>query len=83
MKMISMELITAFCAILSLCGVIFKYAVIRPLETSIDALKLEIVELRRDRERLHLLEVQLAEINQRVRSNQHRIDKLEEVSHEN
>ncbi|MBQ7454380.1 MAG: hypothetical protein IJS69_04950 [Selenomonadaceae bacterium] len=81
--MISMELITAFCAILSLCGVIFKYAVIRPLETSIDALKLEIVELRRDRERLHLLEVQLAEINQRVRSNQHRIDKLEEVPHEN
>lgn len=81
--MISLELIVAFCTVLSLCGVIFKYAVIMPLENSINALKQEIAELRRDRERLHLLEVQLAEINQRVRSNQHRIDKLEEVPHEN
>ena len=78
--MIPYEGVGAFCAFLTVCGGIFHFAVIRPLENSIAELKKEIEQLRKDRERMHLLEIKITEVEQRVRSNQHRITALEAKS---
>lgn len=84
--MIQAEVIGALCAIITLCGVLFKYAVLRPLETSIGNLNEAVDRLRETfrlyEDRLRLCEVQIAELNQRVRSNQHRLDALELTLHE-
>ncbi len=79
--MIEAEVIVALCTIITVCGAIFKYAVLRPLETSIGNLNAAVDRLRGSfrlyEDRLRLCEVQIAELNQRVRSNQHRIDSVE------
>lgn len=74
--------ITVVISTLALCGGIFQFAVIRPLENAIASLNKSIDRLDKTlvsyETRLRLVEQQVVEINQRVRSNQHRIDALEE-----
>lgn len=68
-------------AVLTVIGGIFSYAVIRPLNESIRALKDTVDEMREEikegREQRHGLEVQLAKIDSSVRSAHHRINDLE------
>lgn len=68
-------------AVLTVIGGIFSYAVIRPLNESIRALKDTVDEMREEikegREQRHVLEVQLAKIDSSVRSAHHRINDLE------
>ena len=77
-----LEQAAQFTVVVVALGGIFKYAVIRPLQNSINDLKDEISELRKDRERIHFVEVTLAELKQSVRSAHHRIDELLEAYHE-
>lgn len=80
------ELIGTICAVLTVSGIIFKYAIVKPFENKIDDLSKLISELRSDLKfhdtRVRNLEISVAELEQRVRSNQHRIDSLEAVNHE-
>ena len=68
-------------AVLTVIGGIFSYAVIRPLNESIRALKDTVDEMREEikegREQRQGLEVQLAKIDSSVRLAHHRIDDLE------
>ena len=80
------EIIGIAIAALGLCGAIFKFAVIRPLENTITNLT-DTVNRLRDAlkyydDRLRSLEIHIAELEQRVRSNQHRLDSLEAKKHE-
>lgn len=72
-------------AVLTVIGGIFSYAVIRPLNESIRALKDTVDEMREEikegREQRQGLEVQLAKIDSSVRSAHHRIDALEGRAH--
>lgn len=64
----------------------FYISVIKPLQSSIDGLRNEIAEMRKDRlaliERVHMLEIAVAENKQSIRNAQHRIDELTEAKHE-
>ena len=77
-----LEQAAQFTVIVVALGGMFNYAVVSPLQKSIDALKDEIAELRKDRERIHLLEIGLAELKQATGAAHHRIDELLEVKHE-
>lgn len=72
-------------AIATAIGAAFSYAVLRPLNASIKALKETIDEMRAEmkesREQRQELEVHLAEVDQSVRSAHHRIDALEGRAH--
>ena len=72
-------------AVLTVLGGLFSYAVIRPLNESIKALKDTVDEMRREikegRKQRQELEVHLAEVDQSVRSAHHRIDALEGRAH--
>lgn len=67
-------------------GGAFHLTVIRPLQNSIDGLRTEIAEMRKERlaliERVHILEITVAENKQSIRSAHHRIDELLEAEHE-
>lgn len=72
-------------AIATVIGAAFSYAVLRPLNASIKALKEAVDDMRREmkesnRQRQEL-EVHLAEVDQSVRSAHHRIDALEGRAH--
>ena len=72
-------------AIATVIGAAFSFAVLRPLNASIKALKETIDEMRAEmkdsnRQR-QALEVHLAEVDQSVRSAHHRIDALEGRAH--
>ena len=73
-------------AIAAVIGAAFSFAVLRPLNASIKALKETIDEMRSEmkegREQRQELEVHLAEVDQSVRSAHHRIDMLEGRPHE-
>ena len=79
--MITLEAIGVMIAAVTLCGAIFKFAVIRQLETAIDNLSDLVKELRESLKandnRVRSLEIHVTELDQRVRSNQHRLDTLE------
>lgn len=85
-RLIDYEIITVLCGVVTIAGIIFKYAVLRPLENSIAELNKAVDRLRGTfqiyDDRLRLCEIQIAELNQRVRSNQHRLDALEVTHHE-
>lgn len=72
-------------AIAAVIGAAFSFAVLRPLNASIKALKETIDEMRAEmkdgREQRQKLEVHLAEVDQSVRSAHHRIDELEGRPH--
>lgn len=67
-------------AIAAVIGAAFSFAVLRPLNASIKALKETIDEMRTEmkegREQRQEIEVHLAEVDQSVRSAHHRIDAL-------
>lgn len=67
-------------AIAAVIGAAFSFAVLRPLNASIKALKETIDEMRSEmkegREQRQEIEVHLAEVDQSVRSAHHRIDAL-------
>lgn len=73
-------------AIAAVIGAAFSFAVLRPLNASIKALKETIDEMRTEmkegREQRQEIEVHLAEVDQSVRSAHHRIDMLEWRPHE-
>jgi hypothetical protein len=60
---------------------VFSYVILKPLNKAISKLDTAINELRMDlltaEDRRHELEVKVAEIDQRARSNTHRLDRLE------
>ena len=66
-------------------GAAFSFAVLRPLNASIKALKETIDEMRAEmkegREQRQEIDVHLAEVDQSVRSAHHRIDALEGRAH--
>lgn len=72
-------------AIATVIGTAFSFAILRPLNNSIRALKETVDEMRAEmkesRERRQKLEVHLAEVDQSVRSAHHRIDALEGRAH--
>lgn len=83
-EVLNLDIIAALgqiAAVLTVIGGIFSYAVIRPLNESIRALKDTVDEMREEikegREQRQGLEVQLAKIDSSVRSAYHRIDALE------
>ena len=82
----AVETIVGICsgivALLVAGGGIFNFAVIRPLERSIESLGKEIAELRKDRERVHQLEIQIAELILRIKSTEHRLLDVEGKHHE-
>jgi hypothetical protein len=67
--------------ILGFVAGVFSYVILRPLNKAISKLDTAINELRMDlltaEDRRHELEVKVAEIDQRARSNTHRLDRLE------
>ena len=77
--------IAQIAAIAAVIGAAFSFAVLRPLNASIKALKETIDEMRAEmkegRERRQEIEVHLAEVDQSVRSAHHRIDTLEGRAH--
>lgn len=72
-------------AIAAAIGAAFSFAVLRPLNASIKALKETIDEMRAEMKesgkQRQKLEVHLAEVDQSVRSAHHRIDALEGRAH--
>ena len=72
-------------AIAMVIGAAFSYAVLRPLNASILALKDAVEDMRREmresNKQRQELEVHLAEVDQSVRSAHHRIDALEGRTH--
>ena len=72
-------------AIAAVIGAAFSYAVLRPLNASILALKDAVEDMRREmresNKQRQELEVHLAEVDQSVRSAHHRIDALEGRAH--
>lgn len=72
--------------VLGFCGGIFQYAVIRPIENKLSDLtninKSILNALNRQNDRIHAIELKITEIEQRARSNQHRIEALEASAHE-
>ena len=83
-EVLNLDIIAALgqiAAVLTVIGGIFSYAVIRPLNESIRALKDTVDEMREEikegREQRQGLEVQLAKIDSSVRSAHHRIGDLE------
>lgn len=77
--------IAQIAAIAAVIGAAFSFAVLRPLNASIKALKETIdemrVEIKEGREQRQEIEVHLAEVDQSVRSAHHRIDALEGRAH--
>lgn len=77
--------IAQIAAIAAVIGTAFSFAVLRPLNASIKALKETIDEMRAEikegREQRQEIEVHLAEVDQSVRSAHHRIDALEGRAH--
>lgn len=68
-------------AVLSLCGIIFNYAVIKPLSDSIQELR-EIIESTRDylcgvEEKRQIMAERLAKVEASATSAHHRLDTLE------
>lgn len=76
------ETATQIAAIAAVIGAAFSFAVLRPLNASITALKEAVDEMRAElkdgRAQRQELEVHLAEVDQSVRSAHHRLDTLEE-----
>ncbi|WP_443873085.1 hypothetical protein [Mitsuokella multacida] len=76
------EIATQIAAIAAVIGAAFSFAVLRPLNASITALKEAVDEMRAElkegRAQRQELEVHLAEVDQSVRSAHHRLDTLEE-----
>ena len=72
-------------AISTVIGAAFSFAVLRPLNNSIRALKETVDEMRAEmkesRKQRQEMEVHLAEVDQSVRSAHHRIDALEGRAH--
>lgn len=68
-------------AILGFGGAIFSYVVIRPLNAAILRLQESIDklsdELKSHGSKLHSLEIRITEVDNRAKSNSHRIDKIE------
>lgn len=77
--------IAQIAAIAAVIGAAFSFAVLRPLNASIKALKETIDEMRAEMKengkQRQKLEVHLAEVDQSVRSAHHRIDALEGRAH--
>ena len=77
--------IAQIAAIAAVIGAAFSFAVLRPLNASIKALKETIDEMRAEmkegREQRQEIDVHLAEVDQSVRSAHHRIDALEGRAH--
>ena len=77
--------IAQIAAIAAVIGAAFSFAVLRPLNASIKALKETIDEMRAEmkegREQRQEIEVHLAEVDQSVRSAHRRIDALEGRAH--
>ena len=77
--------IAQIAAIAAVVGAAFSFAVLRPLNNCIKALQKTIDEMRAEMkesgEQRQELEVQLAEVDQSVRSAHHRIDALEGRAH--
>lgn len=71
--------------VLGFIGGVFSYFVLRPLSNAISELRVMVQELRKDlrdcEERRHMMELRVAEIDQRARSAHHRIDDLVEHCH--
>ena len=83
-EVLNLDIIAALgqiAAVLTVIGGVFSYAVIRPLNESIRALKDTVDEMREEikegREQRQGLEVQLAKLDSSGRSAHHRIDDLE------
>ena len=80
-----LETIAQIAAIAAVIGAAFSFAVLRPLNASIKALKETIDEMRAEmkesRKQRQEMEVHLAEVDQSVRSAHHRIDALEWREH--
>lgn len=68
--------------ILSFCGMVFSYFVLRPLNDAIHELQTAIKEIRQEiksaSDKRHALEIKVAEVDQSARSAHHRIDTLQE-----
>lgn len=83
--MSTIETAAQIAAIATVCGAAFSYAVLRPLNASIKALKEAVDDMRREmresNKQRQKLEVHLAEVDQSVRSAHHRIDALEGRAH--
>lgn len=66
-------------------GSVFTFVILRPLNSTITDLHKAVKELRDDlkacEERRHMMEIKLAEIDQRARSAHHRLDELIEHCH--
>ncbi len=75
------ELVAAGVSVMGLCGTIFYYAVLRPLESAIEDLRGLINDIRHDlqadEEKRHLMDVRLAKVESSAASAHHRIDTLE------
>jgi hypothetical protein len=66
--------------VLGFVGGVFSFVILRPLNMAIDNLNKAIMELRTElmtaEERMHELEVKVAETDQRARSAHHRLDAI-------
>lgn len=84
-RMSTLEALAQIAAIAAVIGGAFSYAVLRPLNASIRALRETVddmrAEMRESRKQRQELEVHLAEVDQSVRSAHHRIDALEGRAH--
>lgn len=83
---IFVQLIGVLTSISVALGGAFHLTVIRPLQNTIDGLRADIAEMRKERlaliERVHILEITVAENKQSIRSAHHRIDEILETEHE-
>jgi hypothetical protein len=73
--------IAPYTGVLIVIWYVFRYSILRPLNTSIELLSEAIKELRKEikenEERRHDMEIKITEIDARAKSAQHRLDNLE------
>ena len=72
--------------VLGFLGTVFTFAVVRPLQSSMEDLKTAITGLREDlnlyADRIHILELDVTELKVHNKSLERRIEALEATSHE-
>ncbi len=77
------NILASWTVVLGFVGGVFSWVVLRPLNTAIENLNKAVGELRMEiltvEGRWHDLELKVAEIEQRAKSNTHRLNRLEGV----
>lgn len=77
------NILASWTIVLGFAGGVFSWVILRPLNSAVENLNKAIKELREElstaERRRHELELKVAEVEQRAKSNTHRLDKLEGV----